>query len=417
MKRFSIQRTAALYRIEKLSALHLISEFKDGKKNIYLPVEGAALETFFKDKIAELESGLKEITSTKAHGHHKSRDQRLTLSFVNYYDLLPEYRKKIEKYYDIIDYSDTQLYLNSKEFIKRAKNADVVVNNAACEVTREMLDDLPRLQYMHTSTYMYQYIDLEACRRNNISISNIPVSYRSMALSEFLLAQTFALLRETSRAAAQVKSGVNEFRYFKGEQLRGKKAILFGTAPGTKEFIEQLRGMGVEIGVYAGKTKEDPAMYGLSRFTTQEEVFETGDIFYIPWTGDEEIPLAGNIDAQLLNKITRPVYIISIYKHKVVDFQKLRELVYSGLIKGIAFDYFPTISSDDSRKADIRKLMYLPNVAITPDIGWYTQDSVNNMNRDVYKRQGGLHVSDGGPACSSSRWNAVDVLEDSRDHL
>ena len=87
MKRFSIQRTAALYRIEKLSALHLISEFKDGKKNIYLPVEGAALETFFKDKIAELESGLKEITSTKAHGHHKSRDQRLTLSFVNYYDL------------------------------------------------------------------------------------------------------------------------------------------------------------------------------------------------------------------------------------------------------------------------------------------------------------------------------------------
>ena len=30
--------------------------------------------------------------------------------------------------------------------------------------------------------------------------------------------------------------------------------------------------------------------------------------------------------------------------------------------------------------------MYLPNVAITPDIGWYTQDSVNNMNRFTTER-------------------------------
>ncbi|MFS8158772.1 MAG: NAD(P)-dependent oxidoreductase [Candidatus Roizmanbacteria bacterium] len=380
MKKFAIKRTAALYRIHKLSSMGLVTEYVVGKKKMYMAVEGEAMKGFFRQKIGELESELAILSKSNSKISHKSRSQRLTVSFVNYCDLLPEYRKRIEKYYDVIDYSNTQLYLSPKEFITRCKDADVIVDNRAGDLGEDILKELPRLQYIHLSTHMYGYVDLQACKDHGVSLSHLPFIYKSIGTTEFILAQTFALLRGTMQASEQVKSGVNEFRYFKGEQLRGKKAIIFGVTPGSKELCELLRGLGVEVAIYSESKVESPAFYGLSHFASIKEVFETGDIFYVPWTGDEKVELIGNIDSNFLNRIKRPVYIISVFKHPHIDFTRIRELIYEGLIKGITLDYFSNIASGDSRESEASKIMYLPSVVITPDIAWYTRDSVINMN-------------------------------------
>lgn len=381
MKRFSIKRTAALYRLDQLSKLSLLDMQKDGKSNRYYVVEGNKVALFFKEKIEQLKSELRVYKEQSSIPLYKPRNQKLKLVFVNYYDLLPESRKTIEKRYNIIDYSDSQLYISPEEFIKRARPADVIVNNFATrQFTEAMLRQLPLLQYMHLSTHMYQYVDTGALRARGVHLSNIPFSYKSIAVLEYLVAQTFALLRSTTVAFEQVKSGVNEFRNFYGEQLRGKKAIILGIDESTKDVVTTLLGLGVAVAIYSENKVEDPAFYGVSHFATEKEVFETGDIFYIPWTGDERRHLGENLDKTFLNKISRPVYIISVFKHKKIDYGKLRELIYSGLIRGIALDFYPEIANEADR-AMANNLLYLPGVLVTPDIGWYTRDSIKNMNK------------------------------------
>ncbi|PIY18229.1 hypothetical protein COZ14_00745 [Candidatus Dojkabacteria bacterium CG_4_10_14_3_um_filter_Dojkabacteria_WS6_41_9] len=73
-----------------------------------------------------------------------------------------------------------------------------------------------------------------------------------------------------------------------------------------------------------------------------------------------------------------------MYKHHYIDYQRLRELLYSGMIRGIALDSYPEIQ--EGQLQDAKRLMYLPNVLITPDIGWYTRDSVKNMNAQTTQR-------------------------------
>jgi D-3-phosphoglycerate dehydrogenase / 2-oxoglutarate reductase len=306
------------------------------------------------------------------------------LSFLTILILLDNTREELQKYYEIIDYSDTQLYITPEEFIKRSADADVIVNNFACQLDEKAISQLKKTQYMNLSTHMYKYVDIQALKNSHIHMSHLPYEYKSVAVAEYVLAQTFALLRSTSQASEQVKTGVNEFRYFVGEQLRGKKVIVFGAEIGTKDVVDLFRGLGVEVAIYAESSHYTPDYYGLSHFATIEEVFETGDIFYFSWTGDEYRELVGAIDETFLNMIKRPVYIISVYKHSFIDYQLLRELVYKGLIKGLAFDSFPEISNDQS--GDVRRLICLPNVIITPDIGWYTRDSIKNMNDYVVKQ-------------------------------
>jgi phosphoglycerate dehydrogenase-like enzyme/predicted transcriptional regulator len=386
MREYGIKRTAALYHLAELQKKSLIARIKRGRGWLYLLVDTSQVRQFIEKKIAQLTRDLEKLTSATAPVARVSgqNGEKLTLVFPNYYDLLEDDRAKLSQYYEILDYSATQLYVSPDEFIKRTKTADVIMNNFACNFTEEIAAQLPNLQYMHLSTHMLRYVDLDALKKRHIHLSNIPYSYKSIAVAEFVLAQTFALLRDTVDAAAQVRTGVNEFRYFQGEQLRGKKIIVFGTEKGTKDLVELFRSLGVEIGIYTEDSKVDPAEFGVSHFASQDEVFATGDIFYFSWTGDEYKALVGRVDRNFLDRITRPVYIVSVYKHKNIDYQRVRELMYEGIIKGIALDSYPEIQA--GQVTDARRLMYLPNVLITPDIGWYTRDSVKNMNYHTTQR-------------------------------
>ncbi|WKZ24237.1 MAG: NAD(P)-dependent oxidoreductase [Candidatus Dojkabacteria bacterium] len=384
MESFGFKRTAARHHLRKAIAEGIVKTSKKGRVRVYYLAEEAVVTAYFLRKITQYKQGLNKILESSHHARSHAGKGKKSLAIVNYFDLLPDARRKLEEYYEISDYSHTQLYVPDDEFVKRAKHSQVIINNYAGKVTETLLKQLPQLEYMHLTTHMYRYVDIVAMKERNLHLSNIPYDYKSTAVTEYVLSQTFALLRATVEAAAQASTGVTEFRYFKGEQLRGKKVIIFGTELGTEDLVVLLRGLGVEIGIYTEDLSVDPTRFGVSRFATEEEIFETGDIYYFSWTGDEYKDLVGKLDHRFLSKLTRPVYLISVYKHQYIDYQGVREKMYQGLIKGLAFDYYPELQEGSLTEA--RKLMHLPNVLITPDIGWYTSDSVRKMNEYTVQR-------------------------------
>lgn len=374
-----LKRGALLYKLKTLINLGIIKTSREGKKTKYFLAEPRKIQAIFDEHLNNLKGKFTQILSVPKPVIKDG--ERLKLGFINYFDLLPEYKSQLELYYDIFDYSSTELYLTPDEFVYRAKDLDVVVNNWACDVTEQLITRLPKLQYMHAATHMYRYVDLNALKRHNVRFSHITEDYKTAALVEYLVSQTYSLLRNVVSGANQVRSGVNEFKYFIGEQLRGKKVGILGTDIVAKELVQVLRGLGVEIAVYSENQQEKPSNFGVSAFATAEEIMGTSDILYVTWSGDETLELTKLLNVKFFTLIKKPVYILSIHKHQFIDFGILREYLYNGLIKGIVLDYAPGFPDHTPiNQTELKKVLYLPNVMVTPDTAWYTQDSVKNQN-------------------------------------
>lgn len=376
-----IKRTNLQYHLKYLLEDGLIKRVKSGKAWKYFASEDRVISKYFDNQIKELESQKKEIISINKIKPSSRKD--LILTITNYYDLLDEDRKELEKYYTIQDYSDKDLIITQKEFMYRAKDSDVLLANWPCDITEEMIADLPDLKYIHSSAYMYSYIDLNALQKRGIHFSHVPFEYKSIALTEYILAQTFALLRPTIKASNQVRSGITSFENFEGEQLRGKTVGIIGTDYITKDLINILRSFGTDVKICSFEKTTKPDTYGMSKFTEYKELIKNSDILFLASRVNEEASRM-NLDKKFLENLYKPTYIVSIGKPDYIDYGALRDSIYSGKVKGIAMDFVNELvipGELDPKTNGLNKILYLPNVIITPDIGWYTKDAVRNLNK------------------------------------
>ncbi len=381
-KELGYNRTTLLYKLERLIKERVIKKAFEGKVAVYLPSEKSAIESYFNSQIDETKNIQHQLLTKFKVKKGKVAKTKPKLVFVNYYDLLPAFKEELNTAYEITDYSNKELFLSQEEFAYRAQDADVIVNNWACDVGKSLIKQLPKLKYMHVSTHMYRYVDLKALDENKIHFSYLQApDYRVHALSEFAIAQTFALLRKVAVASSQLRSGVMEFKQFTGDELRGKVVGIIGTDAVSKELFYSLKNLGTEVYVHNENAAANPHDWGLSKFTPLKMLVEQSDILYLVNSEDTPPKVCERLDASLLNFIKKPTYLISITKHKYIDTKLIKKFIYNGKIKGLALDYFEDMNKiKELKDSEISTITYLPNVLITPDIAWSTKTSIENMN-------------------------------------
>ncbi len=418
----AISRTAVRHHLQALEQQGLITQQKQGKQRLYFMASDSSVAAVYSQRIEDILLEAKQIGDQEGgvfqkltqnlgqklgssghdlHGLGQNQGQlqgeylqnrskvgahKPKLAFINYFDLLPKTREELANYYQLIDFSDKELIITPEEFVYRGREAEVIVNNWGCEVDAALLSQLPNLQYMHLSTHSYSYVDLKAAQERGVRISHFKTDrYKKNALLEYLLAQTFALLRKVESAADEVAGGVKEFRQFRGEQLRGKCAAVFGTNDATKELVLILKNLGLEVIVHNDDKFYDPADFGVSRFASITDIQAQADIVYFLNRGALAFGNSYyNLDKKILSGFKKPVYIVSVTKHEQIDYDIIRKLIVAGRIKGIAFDFLKEFTQTAPLiNGSTGKILYLPNVLITPDISWYTDESVELMNQEV----------------------------------
>jgi D-3-phosphoglycerate dehydrogenase len=418
----AISRSAVRHHLQVLEQQGLITQQKQGKQRLYFMASDSSVAAVYSKRIEDILAEAKQIGDQKGvvfqkltqdlgqklgvsgHDQHglgqtqgqlqveylqkriKTGAHKPKLAFINYFDLLEGTRVELTKHYELIDFSDKELIITPEEFVYRGREAEVIVNNWGCEVDAELLSQLPNLQYMHLSTHSHSYVDLKAAQEHGVRVSHFKTDrYKKNALLEYLLAQTFALLRKVESAADEVAGGVKEFRQFRGEQLRGKCAAVFGTNDATKELVQILKNLGLEVIVHNDDKFYDPADFGVSRFASIADIHAQADIVYFLNRGALAFGNSYyNLDKTILSGFKKPVYIVSVTKHEQIDYGIIRKLIMAGRIKGIAFDFLKEFTQTAPLiNANTSKILYLPNVLITPDISWYTNESVELMNAEV----------------------------------
>lgn len=260
------------------------------------------------------------------------------------------------------------------EIIERAQNADIILANKVV-IDAETMAQLPKLRCICVTATGYNNINLDAARRQNITVCNV-VGYGTESVAQHV----FALLLELTNNVALHNQSVQDgdwsaqpdFCYWKKPivELSGRTMGIYGFG----RIGQKVAGIAMALGMRVLSTHRHPerdALVGVT-FVDLEQLFSASDVILLT------VPLTdktrGIVDQRLLSKMKPDAYLINTGRGELVNEMDLRAVLVAGKIAGAGLD----VLDGEPPRAD-HPLFGLPNCLITPHHAWATIESRKRM--------------------------------------
>ena len=367
------------YQIRGLVDKGIILQEKISSRSIFYSLANPeALKKIIEKHSQELTNVLLKIPKTS--------NNKPKLVFCDWYMLPEEMLKKLEGKYEIVTYPGTPSHISQEAFILRCQNADVVVTFFSVDITRAMLEKCKQLKILVTASISVENIDLDACKDFGISIHSLDPqqNYKKGARTEFIFVSLFSLLKPIYKAAESLRIGKFDYQGFNFQELRGKSIGIVGIKREGKEIIPILRLFGCTVLISnPDSIPVEPADLGVTEFLPIKDLFEQCEVVIFPEDYDNVI----HINTSLMNPNMKAEYFLFHSYTLKLDLDNIRALILSRKIKSIAIDYIAEIFNifDDFLTSDYRKVMNFPNVIITPELGFYTEQSMQRNYQQVFE--------------------------------
>ena len=135
---------------------------------------------------------------------------------------------------------------SAEEVARRAGDAEVVAF-AVTQLTREMVDAMPKLKVLQfIGTGMWNFVDVDYAQSKGIKVLNIE-AYGSNAVAEFAVCLTAALVRNVVSAVNIIKSGGWETDGLGGREIAGSTVGVIGTGAIGRLVVEKFIGLGAHV--------------------------------------------------------------------------------------------------------------------------------------------------------------------------
>ena len=235
-------------------------------------------------------------------------------------------------------------------------------------------------------------IDVDEATRRGIAIAYTP-DYGATSVAEHALAMILAATRHIGPAFVSFRAGDWEPGRFVGMELRGKTLGLVGLGPIGREVARLGGGLGMRLIGWTRRAAPERAEHGLL-FVSLEELFSQADVVSLHLSYRPETH--GLISRALLARMKPTAWFVNTARAKLVDNVALAELLAAGAIGGAALD----VHEEEPPRGEY-VFRTLPNVLITPHIGYNTREASANMLRIAidtvlaYARGERLHVVNG----------------------
>jgi D-3-phosphoglycerate dehydrogenase len=276
--------------------------------------------------------------------------------------------------------------------IDRLRPAEAVVLDYS-EMDAEVLRACERLRFISFLGIGYaSCIDVDEATRRGVVIAYTP-DYGATSVAEHALAMILAATRHIGPAYLSFREGRWEPGRFVGMELRGKTLGLVGLGPIGREVARLGAGLGMRLIGWTRRVTPERAEHGLA-FVSLEELFSQADVVSLHLSYRPETH--GLISRALLARMKPTAWFVNTARAKLVDNGALAELLAAGEIAGAALD----VHEEEPPRGEY-VFRTLPNVLITPHIGYNTREASANMLRIAidtvlaYARGARLHVVNG----------------------
>jgi len=241
---------------------------------------------------------------------------------------------------------------------------------AGARVSQEVLEQAPRLRVISNVGVGYDNIDVAACTRRRILVTNTPD-----VLTEATADLAFALLISVARRIVESDRYVREGRwhywqwaYLWGTDLFGKTLGVYGLGRIGKAMARRARGFSMRV-LYHDSVRATPALEQElgAQFVDRETLLREADFLtlHVPLTPETH----HLITARELALLKPTAFLINAARGKVVDEAALVEALESRRIAGAGLDVF------EQEPQVHPALLALPNAVLTPHVGSATSET------------------------------------------
>lgn len=254
--------------------------------------------------------------------------------------------------------------------IERSIDADFVLTNKVV-FDANTLAQLPKLRYIGVLATGYNVVDLQAAKKHNIVVTNIP-AYSTNSVAQLIFAHIFAHYNKVESHSEHVHKGgwqnAIDFSYFLSPQteLAGKTMgiIGYGKIGSTVAKIALAFEMKVLIANRSIKNNlpENVAQVSIG------EVFSESDIVSINCPLNENN--AGFVNHELIGLMKPTALLINTGRGPLINESDLATALNNGTIAGASLDVLST-----EPPAMSNQLIGAKNCIITPHIAWATYEA------------------------------------------
>lgn len=286
-------------------------------------------------------------------------------------------------------------YLHKVTYIEEALSSETAIKavgfdaisifsgDDASSIVLEKLKDLG-VQYITLRSSGHNNINLKMAKRLGFKIANAP-DYSPHAIAEHAVALLLAMNRKIIIANKQVHNYNFSQDNLMGFNLHGKTVGIIGTGEIGSIMVKIMYGFGCKV--LASDLVPDNDLVELCNvtYTTLDEICIQSDIISI------HVPLTYEnydlINSKKLDLMKRDVILINTARGGIVHTKDLIKALENKRIGGYCTDvyekerglFFKDHSKDGIKDEQLKKLLSLPNVLLTPHQAFVTREALENI--------------------------------------
>lgn len=272
-----------------------------------------------------------------------------------------------------------------------AAEADVVSVFIYSRVTDGVLARLPRLKLIVTRSTGFDHIDLEACRRRGVLVTNVP-AYGEHTVAEHAFALLLALARKVHVARQKTRELDFSLDGLMGIDLKGKTLGVVGAGRIGVSAIRIAKGFG--MAAIAHDMREAPELADREgfRYVELDELLRAADVVSLHAA---LTPATHHlIERSALRRMKPTALLINTARGALVDTEALCEALHGGWIAGAGLDVLEgeellknqgallhtALTADQVRQmAFAQVLLRHDNLILSPHSAFFTREGVDRL--------------------------------------
>ncbi|MCR5062643.1 MAG: D-2-hydroxyacid dehydrogenase [Treponema sp.] len=266
-------------------------------------------------------------------------------------------------------FADVTVYdrTNLENIVSRSIDADAIFINKV-SITEQVLSQLPKLRYIGVCATGYNVVDIPACKKRGIIVTNIPsYSTDSVAQHVFALITYFtnhvALHNQSVQNGDWIKS--KDFVYWNEPltELTGKTMGIFGYGNIGTKVAQIAKAFGMNVICNSRTRKPD-----MPEFVSFEELLKRSDFLslHAPLTEQTQ----NIINKKTLALMKKTAILINTARGGFVVEKDMAEALNNKMIAGFAAD----VVAHEPMNKDC-PLLGCPNCVLTPHIAWAPKET------------------------------------------
>lgn len=240
----------------------------------------------------------------------------------------------------------------------------LIANRERTRFTRELMAQLPGVRIIaQTGNHAY-HIDLDAARQLGIVVARASSGY-SVGAAELAIALAMAVMRQISSADAAIRRG--EWATPSTRVLSGKVMGIIGLGRIGRHVARLATAFGMRVVAWSPHLTDASAREGGAEFRELDALLAEADVVSIHASLTAQS--RGLLDDRRLRLMKPDACLINTSRGAVVDEDALVSALRERRILGAGLDVF----AEEPLPAG-HPLTQLPNVVLTPHLGWPTDD-------------------------------------------